>query len=115
MVELLGIIAIIAIILVFTAPSIIGMLKRDEEKEYNRFLEDLYLATETYVQMNIDHYPELSTSGGSTTISMQTLIENGYVKASTINPKTEKKISIMDNIVVTKNASGNYTYTYNAH
>ena len=112
MVELLGIVAIIAAILVFTGPSIVGMLKRDEETEYNRFLEDLYLATETYIQLNISNYPELSNTGGTSNVMVQSLIENGYVKASTVNPKTDEVIKKTDIVVVTKESDGSYTYRY---
>lgn len=112
MVELLGVIAIIAAILAFTAPSIVGMLKRDEEKEYNRFLEDLYLATESYVQMKIENYPDLANPGGSYTITVGELIENGYVKASTVNPKTDRKVSLLDTVMISKLADGSYQYQY---
>lgn len=112
MVELLGIVAIIATILVFTGPSIVGMLKKDEEKEYNRFLEDLYLATETYVQLHSDKYPELSNIGGTSNVMIEDLIENGYIKASIVNPKTDEIIKKSDIIVVTKEDDGSYKYTY---
>ena len=107
MVELLGIVAIIAAILIFTVPSIIGMLKRDEESEYNRFLEDLYLAGETYAQLNIDNYPD-----GTGIVNVQDLIENGYIKSSTVNPKTDQVIKSSDKIIITKEADGSYSYEY---
>ena len=112
LVELIGIISIIAILLTFVTPSIIGMFKRDEEREYNRFLNDIYLATESYIQIHIDSYPELSNPSQSVTILMQELIENGYLKSSEINPRTKQRIHTMDTIQVTKNESGAYDYQY---
>lgn len=112
LVELIGVVAIIAAILIFTIPSVIGILKRDSDKEYSRFLTDLYLATETYVEGNIENYPNLSVAGGSETIMMQELIENGYVKSTIINPKTDQKINATDTIIITKKASGGYEYQY---
>ncbi|MCI9233407.1 MAG: type II secretion system protein [Bacilli bacterium] len=115
LVELLGIIAIIATVLAFVVPSVIGMLKRDDEKEYQRFLTDISLATESYIQFNIGNYPDLAITGGSYTISMQDLIENGYIKSNMINPKTDRKISISDTIQVVRKADGSYDYSYVAH
>lgn len=112
LVELLGVIAIIATILVFTVPSIVGMLKRDEEKEYNRFLKDIYLATESYVQTHSEKYPNLEITSGSYTISMEELIQNGYIKTSVINPRTNQKISTLDRIKITKKADGGYDFEY---
>lgn len=115
LVELLGVIAIIGVLLAFVSPSIIGMMKRDSEKEYNRFLKDLYLATESYITSNIDDYESLSTPGGTYTIKLQELVESGYVKTSTVNPKTEQKINLEDTILITKESDGTYSYQYQAN
>ena len=110
LVELLGIVAIIAAILAFVVPSVIGMLKRDEEKEYQRFLTDINLATESYVQLNINNYPNLAITGGTYTISMKALIEDGYIKSTMTNPKTNLKVSVNDTIKVTRQFDGSYSY-----
>lgn len=115
LVELLGIVAIIAVILAFVIPSVIGMLKRDDEKEYQRFLTDISLATESYIQLNINNYPDLAITNGSYTITMQELIENGYIKSNMVNPKTDQKISASDTIRVTRKEDGSYDYSYAAH
>ncbi|MCI8545018.1 MAG: type II secretion system protein [Bacilli bacterium] len=115
LVELLGIVAIIAAVLAFVIPSVIGMLKRDDEKEYQRFLSDISLATESYIQLNISNYPDLAITGGSYTITMQELIENGYIKANMINPKTDRQINVSDTIQVIRKADGSYNYSYVAH
>lgn len=114
LVELLGIIAIIGAVLAFVTPSIIGMLKKDDEKEYQRFLNDIFLATETYVGLHIENYPELSNIGGTSTISMNDLIENGYVKTTMINPKTKERIRPSDHITIRIETDGSYQYTYTA-
>lgn len=112
LVELLGIVGIIAAVLLFVTPSVIGMLKKNDEKEYDRFLADLYLATESYIQINIQNYSSLETVGGTESVSMHDLIENGFVKSTVMNPKTKKKISELDRIQVTKQADGSYHYQY---
>lgn len=112
LVELLGIIGIIAVLLVFVTPSIIGMLKRDENKNYEQFLKTIELATETYVQLNINDYPDLKVAGGTVTISIQQLIENGYIKTTLENPRTEQRINTADSVQITKKADGSYDYQY---
>lgn len=112
LVELLGIIGIIAVILLFVTPSIIGMLKKDENKNYEQFIRTIELATETYVSANYSNYPDLSTAGGTYTISLQQLMEDGYLKTTLVNPRTEQKISPTDNVRITKKADGSYEYEY---
>lgn len=112
LIELVGVVAIIAVILVFAVPSLVGMLKRDTETEYNRFLKDLYLATESYIQSNLDEYPTLTTEGGSEMITLQVLIQNGYVKDTLVNPKTERVVMTTDQIIITRKSDGSYKYEY---
>lgn len=112
LVEMIGVITIIAIILVFAIPAFTGILKRNDEDEYNRFIKDLCLATETYAELNIASYPNLNKAGNSYQIPVQTLLENSYVKTSTINPKTDRQIKETDFVKITKESNGGFICEY---
>ena len=58
-IEMLIVISFIAIIALIAFPNLSGMLKKIDNQKYQRFLSDVFIATEAYVQANIDNYSEL--------------------------------------------------------
>ncbi len=115
LVEIIGVITIIAIILVFAVPAVVGILKKNDVNEYDRFIKDLCLSTETYAELNINSYPNLNNIGNSYQISMQILLDNSYVKSTAVNPKTDEKIKGTDIVKITKNSDGNFSCEYIAN
>ena len=101
LVELLGIITIIAMMLLVTVPSLMTTLRRNTEKEETRFLNTVYLATETYVQENRRSYPDFRNPGDSITINTGTLIDNYMLASNTVDPVTKKKLTKLEEITVT--------------
>ena len=55
LVEIIGVITIIAIILVFAVPAVVGILKKNDVNEYDRFIKDLCLSTETYAELKKEY------------------------------------------------------------
>ncbi len=113
LVELLAVLAVMAAILLIAVPTITGQLSSIEEGKYNQFKQNLYLATETYVNANIGRFPDLKNTGKSYCITIETLITNGWIKSTLNNPKTGVNVSEnkKGNILV-KNCSGEYKYAY---
>lgn len=99
LVELLAIIIILGIISILSYGAIAKMLENSEKQDYERFLKDLYLTTENYIELNRNQFPELNQDG-NITISIQTLLDQGYFKKTPVNPKTKKTIE-QDTIIVT--------------
>lgn len=113
LIEVLAVIAVMAAILLIAVPTITRQLSSIEEGKYNQFKQNLYLAAETYINSNRHSFPNLKTHNGSYCISVDTLIQSGWVKSSLKNPKTGKNISENNNSqVLVKNCSGQYKYTY---
>ena len=110
-IELLAIITIMGIILLISVPNITKQLKQNSSNEYNQFTSDLFLATESYITSYMDAFG-LNEVGESKKISIERLVKNGYVKSTTINPKTNEKINLNAYVLVTLNENKTYHYTY---
>lgn len=106
LVELLAIFTITAIILLMVIPNITSMLKKGNEQEYQRFLKDVSVACEAYVQ---DEEIIIEESG-SATITIRDLINSKFLKSTLVNPKNNKKVLDNDNldkqITITKDDDG---------
>lgn len=106
MVELLGVLTITVLILVAAVPSIISMIKKGNEQEYQRFLKDVSIACEAYVEdRNINFENE-----SSTTITLGDLINSKFLKSTLTNPKNNKKVldnsNLEKKITITKDEDG---------
>ena len=110
LVEMIAIITVLAIILLISLPALSSTLKSNEEKNYNNYLEDLYMATENYVTSK--SFPELNNLNGGIFVSVKELINNGYVKSDKNNPKTKEAINPNSVIRVIKNNEGLFEYKY---
>lgn len=111
LVELLVVMTFIGIIALIIFPNITGMLKKMDDNKYNAFLNDVFLATEVYVQKHSDKYPELSNIDGTAYVYFDDLIRAHLLKSTVINPKNNKKISELNyTIVVTKQEDKGYKY-----
>lgn len=119
LVEMLVVITLISIIALMAIPIMTNYIKKGEDDKYKIFENDIFMATEVYVQKYNDNYPQLSNVGGVAYIYMQDLVEEKLIKSNLINPKTSKKIGECDEnscviddytITVTKQDDGTYSY-----
>lgn len=112
LIELLGIIVILGLIVAFTVPSLINLKKNEEQKEYDNFLKNVSLATETFYQTNtkmcdFDNYTYCY-------INVSDLIENDYLRNDLINPKNKNVISYLDTVILEKNEDNTIKYYYSS-
>lgn len=114
MVELLGIITILGVLLIMTVPSLTATLKRSTQKEYDSFIDNLLIATETYIESNRSLYPSLDKPSGRAIISIQTLIDNNLIEKTVIDPKTEEEVPTYNTITAIKQDDGTIFYAYNS-
>lgn len=88
MIELLAVFTITALILLMTVPLVTGMLKKGNDESYQRFLDDVFLATEAYItEDNI-----VVSKTEYTSIRIEDLVASGYLKSTNINPKNKKEV-----------------------
>ena len=119
LVEMLIVITLISIIALMAIPLMTNYIKKGENDKYKAFENDIFMATEAYLQKYIDNYPQLSNVGGVAYIYMDELVKEKLVKSNLVNPKTSEKIgectenscTIDDyTITVIKQEDGTYSY-----
>ena len=111
LVEMLVVVSFIAIIALIAFPNLSGMLKKIDNQKYQRFLSDVFIATEAYVQANIDNYSELKEVNGKVYIYFDELIESNYLKSTTYDPKNKKMVKVEDfTVEVLLNEDKQYKY-----
>lgn len=83
LVEIMGVMTILALLLIVTVPAIVNSIKKSDIDEIARIEKDIFLATEVYVQKNEIKVTELENVG-TTFVSIQSLITEEYVRYDNI-------------------------------
>lgn len=105
LIEMLGIITVLAILLLVTFPNLSKSLKQTKETKNNNFTNNLKISAEAYIELNRDNFPELD-EGGSTTITIQDLYDANLLKGQYEGIDTTNKI------IITKNIDNTLDYIY---
>ncbi len=113
LIELIALISIIAIIMLVAFPNMTNQLKKARENNYKTFEQNVFLATETYINTYRSKYAEFKNIGDQIEVSIDDLINSGYLRSSTINPETNEKISPTNYVTVTITDDMTYQYKFN--
>ncbi len=109
LIELLGVFLLLALILLLAIPSLTGVLKKQRENNYQKYLDDLYLATEAYVQSNEFN---LEKPGETIYVKIEDLVKAKLLKSTIIDPNTNEKVNLNHYIQVIVNDDHTYHYAY---
>lgn len=109
LIEMLGVIAVLAVILLVTFPALSKSLKTAKQNEDKNFTNNLKVSAEAYIEINRDNYPELKTANSEITITIQQLYDSNLMK------QQYKNVNINDTvkIVVQSDLSLKYYYKEN--
>ena len=106
LIELLAVVTILTILALVITPVVDKNVKKSKEQAYKAQIENIRMAGEAYYSDNILLRP---TENSSATITLQQLINGGYISNNVKNPKTGK--SFTENIYVKiTNTNGRYGY-----
>lgn len=111
LIELLAVLSIMAVILLIAVPAITKQMSQIEDGKYNQFKQNLYLASESYINSNYDEFEILRKENGEACINVEYLVRDGWIKSTLKNPKTDKNVSL-DSSIQISNVNGEYKYTY---
>lgn len=111
LIELLGIVIVMGIILLVVFPNVGNSLKQAEDNKYKSFIDNLSMACETYVSMNLSKFPELD-DGEVVHVTIDTLIHEGLVKGNVVDPSTNETVSVNNYMCVSKQYDGTLGYVY---
>lgn len=107
LIEVLIVIAILAIIMILLVPNIFILVEKNEQNSCNTIIKNIESAAKIYVSEN--KYDLGFTCGGTKNITFQTLVDSGdLVLDSTgkiINPITNKEILLNNIVEVTYNCT----------
>lgn len=109
LVEIIGVITILALMLMVSVPALTKSLKQNAQKEYDSYVSNLKMATESYIVKNLSKYPELQVAEGRVYVSLQTLLQEGYIKKIQKDPSATDDRQ-PDAILVISNADGTFDY-----
>ena len=111
LIELLAVLSIIAVILLIAVPSVTKQITGIEDNNYKQFKQNIYLAAESYINSKPDEFFNLKEDNGEACIDVEYLVYEGWIKSTTVNPKTNEKVSLNSSIKIV-NINGEYRYTY---
>ena len=109
LIEMLGVFTLLSLILIISVPSLTGLLKKQKENQYLGYLNDIYLATEAYLQSN-DF--DLSQPNQIVYVKIEDVVKAKFLRSTIINPKTNKKINLEHYIKVVVNEDSTFHYEY---
>ncbi len=114
LIELIGVVAIIALVMVVAVPQVMSTLNNSSVKSTEAFENDLELAAESYVENNwqtfkVEYQQYQSAHGNSNQycIPLLTLMQNGYIKNTDVDPSTNEVIDINGKYILLQNISEN--------
>ena len=109
LVEMLGILVVLSMIIVISVPAITGSLKRSKQEKYDNWLKSLYIAAEEYTESHRQEFYEVN-AGGTSYLSIQLLLDQGYLKESVVDPESGNDITDVAIIKITVNSDKTLKY-----
>lgn len=109
LIEMIGIITVLAIILLVALPSMTKTLKRNEQKKYDNYITNLKLLSENYLVEQLQK-ENIRFKEDIAYFTLGDMIDAGYVTEVITNPNNDKKISRDTRIKVTRNIDDTYSY-----
>lgn len=118
LIELIGVVAILALIMVVTIPQLMSTMTKSNVKELESFAYDLETSAMTYVEnewsdFKIEYLKY--NKDGSYCMSLSSLIEKNYIKKTEIDPSTNAVIDANGKYILLTNISdnsGSYRFSY---
>lgn len=111
LVELVAIVAILAVIFAISFPKIQGLTSKTKDGSFEAIEKSLCDSGKEYMYQNITYYSNVNTPGATLRVNVSTLISDGFIKDDMINPKTNSVInSGILNYTVKSNGALDCTY-----
>lgn len=99
--ELIGVIVVLALICLITVPSIASVLKDNKKSLCETQLNNILAAARNYASENLLSMP--ANDKETKTITIQDLIDNGYIGENIENPVTKEEFDTGIEITIKRN------------
>ena len=110
LVELIGVIIILALIALLAFPPILNSIRKTKSELSDASKEILYNAVNLYVSENLNDFPK--TNGNTFCVTLNTLSSKEYLPTKVYDSVTGEEIS-SDSLIEIKVENNNYTYNMN--
>lgn len=101
--ELIGVIVVLSLICLITVPAIASVLKTNKKSLCETQLKNVLAAAKSYASENLLSMPISDEEGKNTrTITIQDLIDNGYIEGNIQNPVTKEEFDPEIEITIKK-------------
>ena len=101
--ELIGVIVVLSLICLITVPAIASVLKTNKKSLCETQLNNILAAAKSYASENLLSMPISDEEGKNTrTITIQDLIDNGYIEGNIQNPVTKEEFDPEIEITIKK-------------
>lgn len=101
--ELIGVIVVLSLICLITVPAIASVLKTNKKSLCETQLNNILAAAKSYASENLLSMPISDEEGKNTrTITLQDLIDNGYIEGNIQNPVTKEEFDPEIEITIKK-------------
>lgn len=95
LIEMLGIITVLAVVLLVTFPVLNNSLKKMRENTTNNFTNNLKSSAETYIELNRKNFENLDKPGTEITFTIQDLYDANLLKGQIQNIDSSEKIKVI--------------------
>ena len=108
LIELLGVITVLAILSLLVSVPVTKFIKDANQKACEEQVDNIIIATKLWGRDHIESLPDNINS--KSTVTLNTLIKDGYLKEAPINPKTKQKLSPTLQVSITKKDKKYFEY-----
>lgn len=115
LIELIAVVVIIALVMVVTIPQVMSTMTKSNVKKAESFENDLEIAAQSYVENNWNDFKKEFIQNNKSDyycLSLGTLLQNGYIKNTDIDPSTNEVIDINNKYILLQNINSNGTYKF---
>lgn len=104
LIEVIMVIAIIAILSIILTPNVMSLIRKNNEKSCEKMISNIESATKMYVNQN-KYELGFDCSGKAKEITLETLVNTGYLAGSITNPMNKEEIDLNNTVSVTYDCS----------
>lgn len=111
LVEMLGVVTILAVIFALLYPNIMNMLDKSKSDDYDEYRSNIHLSAEAYITSNgLDS--SLINTGDKISITFEDLLKSGFLSSKVVNPKTGVSVGNEPSVKIIITLTENNTYEY---
>ncbi len=112
LIELILIVSVLLIVVIMFSTNLEGILGNQANKAYDRFVNNIKVATSAYISTNVELDNDVKYGRGFAKVSIYDLIENGFLDKKIIDPRTDNPINRNEIALIRLNCNGEMEYTF---